>query len=367
MKFTCRRSDLLDAVNIVERAVAAKSTMNILEGIYIEAKADAIRFLGNNLELCIDCIIPGEVTEKGNCVVKANLFSDAVKKLPTYVDDARIEVSDANAILLSCGNANFNFSTASGDEFPRPPEIIAKNEIKIKEQTLKNTIRQTLYAVAMNDIKPFLTGLLFDIKDHLINVVGCDGYRLAIRREPTEHDGTFRFILQGKTARELLTLLGDSDYEVEIRVSDKQAQMKLKDCTVTTRLIDGDYLSYEDVARHENTLFVVTDTKEILDSVDRAALIASESIKGHVLLHIEDGQVYINCETLLGQVQDKFDVEMKGEPIEIAFNPRYLLDAFKNVDCKEIRLTFSTDLNPVVIQPTEGESFRYIVLPVRLH
>lgn len=367
MKFTCRRSDLLDAVNIVERAVASKSTMNILEGIFIEAKDDSIRFLGNNLELCIDCNIPGTITEKGNCVVKANLFSDAVKKLPTYEDEAQIEVSDANTILLSCGNANFNFSIAAGDEFPRPQEILATNEITMQECTLKNTIRQTLYAVAINDIKPFLTGLLFDIKNNTINVVGCDGYRLAIRREPTEHEGTFRFILQGKTARELLALLGDTDFEVSICVNDKQAQMKLKNCTVTTRLVDGDYLSYEDVARHENTLYVVTDTKEILDSVDRAALIASESIKGHVLLHIEDGQVNINCETLLGQVKDRFEVEMKGDPIEIAFNPRYLLEAFKNVDCKEIQLTFSTELNPVVIQPVEGESFRYIVLPVRLH
>ena len=111
----------------------------------------------------------------------------------------------------------------------------------------------------------------------------------------------------------------------------------------------------------------MADTKNILDSVDRASLIASEAVKAHVLLHIEDGQVNINCETVLGQVKDKFEVSMQGDPIEIAFNPRYLLEAFKNVDCKEIKLSFSTALNPVVIQSVEGNSFHYIVLPVRLH
>lgn len=367
MNFSCRRSDLLDAVNIVERAVASKSTMNILEGIFIEAKSNEIRFLGNNLELCIDCTIPGNVEQKGSCVVKANLFSDAVKKLPGSADEAEIEVNENNAIFLSCGNAKFNFSTAGADEFPRPQEIEAINEISVKEHVLKNMIRQTVYAISQNDTKPYLTGILFDIKDNTLNIVGCDGYRLAIRREEINHNEAFKFIMQGKTARELLSLLGESDFEVNIKISEKQAQLTLKNCIVTTRLVDGEYLNYEGVAKHENTLFIVTDTREIMDSVDRAALIANEAVKAHVMLHIEDGQVNINCETVLGQVKDKFEVEMQGDPIEIAFNPRYLLEAFKNAECKEIKLSFSTALNPVVIQPVEGNSFHYIVLPVRVH
>ncbi len=367
MKFSCRRSDLLSAVNLVERAVAVRSTMNILEGIYMEAKENEIRFLGNNLELCIDASIPGKIEKKGSCVVKANLFSDAVKKLPSSADDAFIEVNESNVILLSCGNAKFNFSTASADEFPRPQEIQATDEFSISETLLKNMIRQTVYAISQNDAKPYLTGILFDMKEGTLNIVGCDGYRLAIRREETSHESPLKFIMQGKTARELLSLLGDTDFDVKIKVNDKQAQLTLKNCEVTTRLVDGEYLNYEGVAKHENTLFVVTETRDILDSIDRASLIASEAIKAHVLLHIEDGQVNINCETVLGQVKDKFEVSMQGEPIEIAFNPRYLLEAFKNADCKEVKLTFSTALNPVVIQPVEGNSFLYIVLPVRLH
>ncbi len=366
MKFSCQRVDLLHAVNLVERAVASRSTMNILEGIYIEAKDDEIRFLGNNLELCIDCTISGKVENKGSCVVKANLFSDAVKKLPSFESDAFIDVNENNVILLSCGNAKFNFSTASAEDFPRPQDITAQSEFKIEETTLKSMIRQTVYAISQNDAKPYLTGILFDMKDGVLTLVGCDGYRLAIRREPAQYEGALKFIMQGKTARELLALLGDSDFDVTVKISDKQAQLYLKNCIVTTRLVDGEYLNYEGVARHENTLFVVTDTKNIADSIDRASLIASEAVKAHVMLTIEDGQVNINCETILGQVKDKFDVEMQGEPIEIAFNPRYLLEAFKNTDCKEVKLTFSTALNPVVIQPVEGNSFQYIVLPVKI-
>ena len=367
MKFSCRRTDLLDAVNISERAVASKSTMVILEGLFIEAKDNEVRFLGNNLELCIDCSIPAKIESKGSCVVKANIFSDAVKKLPSHIDEVFIEVNESNVIFISCGNAKFNFSTTSADEFPRPQEINAIDEISIKEYILKNMIRQTVYAIAQNDTKPYLTGILFDVKNGELSVVGCDGYRLAIRKEALEHASSLKFIMQGKTARELLSLLGETDLEVNIKINEKQAQLTLKNCTVTTRLVDGEYLNYEGVAKHENTLYIVTETKEIADSVDRAALIANEAVKAHVLLKIEDGQVNINCETVLGQVKDKFEVEMQGEPIEIAFNPRYLLEAFKNADCKDIKLSFSTALNPVVIQPVEGNSFHYIVLPVRIH
>ena len=268
MKFSCKREDLLSAVSIAERAVASKSSMAILEGLYIEAKENEIRFLGNNLELCIDCQIAGTVQEKGSCVVKANLFSDAVKKLPYSAEDVFIEVNENKVIFISCGNAKFNFSTASADEFPRPQDIMANDEFMISEAVLKNMIRQTVYAIAQNDTKPYLTGILFDIKNNVINVVGCDGYRLAIRREDIIHETALKFIMQGKTARELLSILGDTDYIVSVKVSDKQAQLSLKNCTITTRLIDGDYLNYEGVAKHENTLFIVTDTKEILDSVE---------------------------------------------------------------------------------------------------
>ncbi len=366
MKAICKRKDLTEAISIVERAVAIKSTMNILEGIYIEARADQIQFMSNNLELGIECTIPAQVAQEGAVVVKAGLFSNAVKKLPDFEETAQIEVNEKEMIHLSCGNANFDFSTAKADEFPHMPAVLEESSFTIKENTLKSMIRQTIYAVAQSGIKPQLTGVYFDIKDGVFCMVGCDGYRIAIRKEPIETTSQFHFILPGKTAKELLSIIGDSDDSIQILLSQKNAQINLKNCTMVTRLIEGEYLDYTSVCKHKNTLVITTETKKILDSIDRASLIVNETTKAHVVLKIEDDNVFINCETVMGIVKDKLSVDMSGEPIEIAFNPRYLMDAFKNCDCPEIKFSFSTPVNPTTIEPLEGDSFLYIVLPVRM-
>ena len=367
MKFKIKRQDLINSVNIVERAVSIPSTMNILEGIYIEAKENEITFMCNNLELCIISKAEAEVLEEGTLVVKANLFSTAVKKLPNFDDDVLIELDDNSNILLSCANAKFNFQTAAADEFPKPP-VVSDNikSLSIRENILKSMIRQTVYAIALNDIKPYLAGLYFNLENKKLDVVGCDSYRLSIRSEEIDFDD-LSFILPGKTAKELAGILGESEDEVYIKLSDKNALIELKNCTIISRLIDGNYLNYKSVAGADKKLTVVTDTKNILDSVDRAAMITSEATKSHVILKIENDYIYVDCETIYGKVNDKISVNMSGDSMEIAFNPKYLLEAFKSVDSNEIKIEFSGPLNPVVIRYLEGDSFTSIVLPVRLH
>lgn len=367
LKFKIKRQDLINSVNTVEKAVSVKSTMNILEGIYIEAKENEVTFIGNNLDLCIICKIPSEVESEGVLVVKANLFSNAVKKLPDFDDDAFVEVDENKNIILSCGNAKFNFSTASADEFPKPATVFDEMKtLKIKENILKSMIRQTVYAIAQNEIKPYLAGVYFNLENKQLDVVGCDSYRLAIRTEENNSDDV-KFILPGKTAKELCAILGDSEDEVTIKISDKNAVVELKNCTLITRLIDGNYLNYKTVAGAEKKLTIVTDTRNILNSVDRAALITNEATKAHIVLKIENDYVFINCETVFGKVNDKISVNMSGEPMEIAFNPRYLLEAFKSIESTEIKIEFSGPLNPIAIRPLEGSSFTSIILPVRLH
>jgi len=232
LKFKIKRQDLINSVNSVEKAVSIKSTVPILEGIYIEAANNEVTFIGNNLELCIICKIPAQIDYEGSLVVKGNLFSSAVKKLPDFDDDVYIEVDENSNISLSCGNAKFNFSTASADEFPKPSTSYDNiKKLKIKENILKSMIRQTLYAVAQNDIKPYLSGLYFNLENNILDVVGCDSYRLAIRSELVDSEN-ISFIIPGKTAKELCGVLGETEEEIYINISDKNAVIELKNCTL---------------------------------------------------------------------------------------------------------------------------------------
>lgn len=367
MKFKCKRSDLLSAINTTDRAVAAKSTMYILEGIYIGVKNDEARFIGNNLELGIDFVIPAQVEVAGEIVVKANLFSDAVRKLPESEDIATIEVDDKGIIILSCGYAKFDFATFNVDEFPKLPEVDEKVSFTLLEKDFKKMLRQTVYAIATTDIKPVLTGVYFDIKENIINVVGCDGYRLAIKRCETEISETIKFIIPGKTSKELLSILEDnSDYEIKFVLSAKYLKLQLKNCVFISRLVDGEYMNYEVVLKNTPSLTVVSQTRQFLSSIDRAALIINEAMKNYVVLSIGDDTININCESVIGKVKDKINAETSGDSIEIAFNPKYLMDALKNIDAEKIKIQFSTPSTPVIIEPTEDNSFISIVTPVRM-
>lgn len=367
MKFVCKRNDLLSAINTTDRAVAAKSTMYILEGIYIGVKNNEARFIGNNLEIGIDFSIPAEVIEPGEIVVKASLFADAVRKLPESEEKAEIVVDEKGIINLSCGYAKFDFATFTVDEFPKLPEVDEKISFTLLENDFKKMLRQTVYAIAINDINAVLTGVYFDIKDGLINVVGCDRYRLAIKRCETKIADTIKFIIPGKTVKELLSILDDnSDYEIKFVLSGKYLKLQLKNCIFISRLIDGEYMNYEVLLKNTSSLTVVAETKLLLNSIDRAALIINEAMKNYVLLSISDDVININCESVIGKVKDRISVETSGTPIDIAFNPKYLMDALKNIDAEKIKVQFSTPSTPVIIEPTEDNSFISIVTPVRM-
>lgn len=366
MKIKCKRTDLVEAVNIVEKAVPVKTTLPIMEGIYLEAKENCFHLVGNNMDLGIECVIPADVSETGMVVVKANLFSVAVKKLPDYEDDVYLDVDEKDTIKITCGNAKFDFATASAEDFPLLPAVEDENCFEMKESNLKNMVRQTIYAISTKEDKPVLSGVYFDISENTVHVVGCDGYRVAIRKEQIETNGEYQFILPGKNAKELLSIIGDSDDLIKLSLSKNNVKIALKNCTFVSRLIDGEYLNYKSVADHKNNLVIEVETKKILNSIDRAAMIVSESAKSYVLLNIEDDSVFINCESVMGKVNDKFNVNMIGEPMQIAFNPRYLIDAFKNVDDEIVKFSFSTPVTPTVITPVEGDRFTYIVLPVRI-
>lgn len=366
MKLKCNRKQLVEAVSIVEKAVPVKSTIDIMEGIFLETREDKFHLVGNNMELGLECEIEAEIEERGLVVVRANLFSAAVKKLPDFDEDVYIEVDEKDNIHIACGNAHFNFATASGEDFPLLPFVDDENSFEIKEADLKNMVRQTVYAISTKEDKPVLTGVYFDIFDNTIQVVGCDGYRVAIRKEKIETDQTIHFIMPGKNAKELLSVIRDSEEPVTVSLSRNHVKVSLENCTFVSRIIEGEYLNYKSVADHKNNLMIEVDTRDILHSIDRAAMIVSEAAKSYVLLNIEDDCVYINCESVMGKVNDKFSVNMVGEPMQIAFNPRYLIEAFKNIDDEKVKFSFSTPVTPTVIQPIEGDKFTYIVLPVRM-
>ena len=230
---------------------------------------------------------------------------------------------------------------------------------------LKDIIDKTIYAVSQDDKRPAHTGELFLITPEKLTVVALDGYRLAIVQRQAAAKKEIRIIIPGKTLMEVNKLLGDDpDEEVQISANRRFVVFATSGYTVMSRLLEGEFLNYETVLPTGCRTRVVLDARDFSETIERASLIITERLKNPLRIQFDD-HITVRCQTTLGKVVDELEAKIEGEPVEVGFNNRYLLDAMRNARCEKVRMEISGPLSPVKIVPAEGEDFIYLVLPVR--
>ncbi len=365
MKFTVMRSDIVSAVQNVSRAVSTKATLPALEGILIKAYDNTLTLSGYDLELAITTSLEATVAVEGEIVVGAKLFLEIVRKLPEEI--VTFETDERMIIYINSGNASYQIVGISSMEYPEMPEFTALDEIKISAGILHNMIRQTIYAVSDNINKPIYTGSLFDIKEKVMRIVAIDGYRMAIRQENIDTDIEQKFIVPGKMQSEILKLINDDEKEVLIVVGQRHVSFTIDNYSVVSRLIEGNFLDYRTtVPKGEDTLIRI-NTRSLINSVDRIALITSDRVQSPVRFSITQDEIKLSCKTAVGRANDEIPVSTIGKEVEIGFNNKYVLEALKNTECDEVTLVLNGSLSPMIIRPVDGEEFIFLVVPMRLN
>lgn len=371
MKFTCDRNSLTNAINIAQKAVAVRSTLPVLEGLLIKAKNGKVVITGNDLEIGIECIFEAEIESEGSVVVNSRLFGDIIRKMTG--DSVIIDVNQNNVTTIRCGNSKFNITGIEAAEFPEIQRFDVQYEINLTQKQLKELVRRTIFAVGTNELKMILTGCLLEASGKNVQMVAVDGYRLAYKKIECENDivsgylGDVSIVIPSKSLNELIKIIEDKDEEIKIYCSEKNIRFEFDNVIFTSRLLEGDYLDYKKIIPEEYKTNVKTDVKSVIDAVERASLvITSEVTKAPIILNIVDGEIKISCETSIGKADEVIPVDMEGNALEIGFNNRYLLDALKAVSTEDVKLSFIDSVNTCLISPVEGDSFKYIVLPLRL-
>ena len=243
MKFICEKANLIKAINSVVRGVSSKTTMPILEGILIQTNDNQVKLTTYDLELGIEYVINCEVIEQGNTVVTASVFSEIIKKLPDT--EISITVDEKDLLVIECEGSLYKLATMNPLEFPELPTIDEENSVALEQNTLKNMIRKTIFAVSIETHRPIFTGCLFEIKDNKINVVAVDGYRLGWKSKFLEEKvNDFKVVIPGKTLNEVNKMLLDSFDTVKISIAKNQALFEMENCKIVTRLLEGEFLDY---------------------------------------------------------------------------------------------------------------------------
>ena len=364
MKFTVNKSDITEAVSNIQRAVSTKTSIPALEGILLSATETGLELCAYDLELGITTVIPAFVMEPGKAVLSAKLFSDIVRRTPA--ETVTVSVDEKNMATLESGYSRFSIIGIPAEEFPELPKLSDSTQISLPGALLKNMIRQTLFAIAESDAKPIHQGSLFSLENGILDVVSVDGYRLAVRREPVDFSEDLSFVVPGKTLSELLKLIKDSEEPVEISAGRRHILFKIDNYTVISSLLEGEFLNYKAAIPPESQTEVVLKTREAIDSVERVSLLITDRLKSPIRCLFDNNEVKLNCTTSMGRASDQLDVEMTGQSVEIGFNNRYLLEALRNTECDEVKVQLGGPLSPMKVVPKEGDSFLFLVLPVRL-
>ena len=365
MKFTCEKAVLLSAVTAASRTVTSRSSIPALEGILIEVSRTTVALTGYNLATGIRSVIRVEDAQEGSIIINARLFGDIVRKSPD--DWITVQADENLGIKIKCGMSEFSLIGLAAEDFPTLPEADGETSLRIERNRLRSMLSMTGFAVSDNEAKPVHTGELFECEDGVLTVVAVDGFRLAVRREEvTASNEKFSFIVPGAALREVERLCGDTDETVNVNVGRRHICFDFGDAVLISRLLEGEFLNYRAAIPGESKYSVTVSAQELRDSVERVSLIISERLKNPIRCEFGDGTLRLWCQTTLGRAADEIACNGDGGGTEIGFNNRFLQDAVRAVPDERVVLKISGGLNPCVLAPEEGNSYLFMVLPVRL-
>lgn len=364
MKFECDKALLSAAIEGVSHAITNRAAIPVLEGILLKAEGFQLTLTAYDMEMSITTTVECNVLVPGETVLGGKLFSSMVAGTDSAT--VRVELDDEGKAVIRGRTTEYELQTMQAGDFPSLPITGAEKTMTLPCGVLREMIEKTIYAVARDDRKPAHTGELFVIEPGRLTVVALDGYRLAIVKREVECERDIRIIIPARTLQELLKLMGGPDDEVKIDASRRYVVFTTQGYTLMSRLIEGEFLNYENVIPKDARTSVTVDCRAFAETIERASVVITERLKNPLRVTFEGGRIEVRCQTSLGKFGGEVEAEkMEGEPVEIGFNNRYLLEALRNGKTEEMVFQLNGPLSPVKLTPPEGDSFTYLVLPVR--
>ena len=368
MKFTCNQQSLAKALNTVSKAVSNRTTIPILKGIMIKATEEGSLILtASDLEISIKKEIEADVAEPGAFVVMAKLFGDIIRKLPN--EDILISEEEGGSVLIKTSFSEFNVVAFPTDEFP---EIGNKEEgsdsLVIDRNIFREMIRKTAFAASVDESKGVLTGILTEIDEASIKMVSLDGFRLALVKENMVSEASNKFIIAAKVMNEISKIISEDEEESDITIylGEKKVVINIGRNEIIIRRMEGEFIRYADILPSENTTHVTVNRGMLLESIERASLLSREGKNNLIKIIIKNDLMTITSRSEEGNVKEEIIVEKTGNDMEIGFNSKFVLDVLKVIDDEQVSLNFKNGVSPCVVTPVEGDSYEYLILPVRI-
>lgn len=366
MKISCIKSNLLQGINIVSKAVSTKTAHPILSCIFIEAYNGTIKLTANDMEIGIETYVDGTVIDDGKIAIEAKLFSDIIRKLPD--SEVIMETNDDMKTTIICEKAKFAISGKSGDDFSSLPSVAKNKCITISQFILREIINQTIFSISDNENNKLMTGELFEVTNNKLSVVSLDGHRISIRNvELKGENNDVKVVVPGKALSDISKIInGGVDDEVNIYFTENHILFEFDQTKVVSRLIEGEYFRISHMLSVDYQIKIQINKREFLNCIDRASLLIKESDKKPIILKIENDLLHLKIDSLMGSMNEEIDIQKEGNNLTIGFNPKFLMDAIRVIDDEIINIYMNNTKSPCIIKDEEN-TYTYLILPMGIN
>lgn len=366
MKFIIKREELLPALTTVNGVIERRQTLPVLSNLLLSVKNSQITLTGTDMEVELVCSVPHETNTEGETTLPARKLLDICRALP---EDAEITLNvKGDKATVTSGQSRFTLSTLPAQEFPLIEDIDSQVEFRISQKELRALLDKTSFAMAQQDVRYYLNGLLLEIDGENLRSVATDGHRLALCEVAlsTNTDEIRQVIVPRKGILELVRLLQDEDDEVAVKISSNHIRIAWSELCFTSKLIDGKFPDYSRVIPEESNSPIGADRESLRQSLTRASILSNEKYRG-VRIILENNKLRAlahNPEQ--EEAEEELDVEYSGSEMEIGFNVSYLLDALGIIKTEKVVLSVSDPNSSCLILPGEQSNCKYVVMPMRL-
>jgi DNA polymerase III subunit beta len=364
MKFSVLQQDLLPVLQAVSRSVGVRLTLPVLSNLLLSVSEGKLKVAATNLEIGVIKFLSVEVEEDGEITVPAKTLLEIIAALPTQKMDLEAK---GESVVVTAGKFKASINGISAAEFPSIP--LSDGEGALFEKEILKSCGQILFAAAMDEGRPVLTGILTEVKKDLLELVATDGFRLAHRQVKLPASSEFKSLIPRKTFEEVLRVLGEEEVEtVGISTSKDQNQVvfTIGSTTISSRLIEGQFPNWEKIIPSSFIARAVVEKEGLLKAVKLAAIFA-KSESNVVTMKVGEDKLILTSEAKeLGNQQNEVESQIEGESLQIAFNAKFLQDALSATGSTQLMIEFSGPLSPALIKPMGIEGLEYIIMPVRL-
>jgi len=366
LKIKTTNEKLLGPLQQVTGIVERRHTLPILSNVLITASGSKVEFLATDLEVQITAKADIDGAAEGSVTAGARKLYDILRSLPNDVE-VSLEAKESR-MTVRAGKSRFNLQTLPAGDFPRMVEARdASKTLTLPQKALKDALGLVQFAMAVQDIRYYLNGVLFSVDKDVLRVVATDGHRLSYASRSLGGDhGTVEAILPRKTVLELIKLLGDTDEPVSLAIGSNQARFAFGGIEIVSKIVEGKFPDYQKVIPTTHKNRVSLERATLAQSLNRAAILSNEKIRGVRLVFTKDALSIICTNNEQEEAEEGLALEYDGDPLDIGFNISYLLDVLNHVESDTVTVTMGDSNSSALVQMPGREDFKYVVMPMRI-